>query len=134
MSKKLVASVLSATLIALTPAGLAVKALNSATMSIRYSYIASLSADCTCKNGIATCYGNVTPWDEQHGSQLSITLQEFDNGKWKNLKTWSDSKAKGSTSMTQKYAVSSAGSYRVKVTGKILSADGTVLESQIMYG
>ena len=86
--------------------------------------------DCTCKDDIATCYGNVIPWDAQHGSQLSMTLQEFGSGKCKNLKIWNASKAQGSTSMTKKYPVSTTGAYRIKVTGKILLVDGTVLERQ----
>lgn len=134
MGKNLISVVLSITLFALIPSSLTVKAFNSATMSVRYSYIASLDVDCTCKNDIATCYGNIIPWDEQHGSQLSITLQEFESGKWKNLKTWNDGNSKGSTSITRKYAVSATGTYRIKVTGKILSVDGTVLESQTIYG
>lgn len=131
--KKGFAVILGAMLFAFAPVNLTAKDMSSAAVSPRYAYISELSADCTCENGFATCFGAVCPWGSGYDSQMSMTLQEYNTGKWKDIKTWSGSKTNGGVNLTKTYAVSTSKTYRIKVTGKILSGS-RVLETQTIYG
>lgn len=131
--KKVIAITLGAMLFAFAPVHLMAKGMPAAAVSPRYAYISELSADCVCENGFATCFGAVFPWGSGYDSQMSMTLQEYNTGKWKDIKTWSGSKTNGGVNLTKTYAVSTSKTYRVRVTGKVLSGS-RVLETQTIYG
>lgn len=102
-------------------------------MAPRYTHIKKFHADCSLQGGTVSINAFVSPLNSNYQTSLSVTLQRQEGSQWKNVKTWS---AKGSgtrgTVFSKEYAVKE-GTYRIKVTGKVL--DGTkVLETATIYG
>lgn len=98
----------------------------------RYTYIKRFFGKCSYNNNSVSLSATILPYDAKNQTSLSVTLQRQEGSQWKNVKTWS---AKGSgtrgTVFSKEYAVKD-GSYRIKVTGKVL--DGTkVLETTTIY-
>lgn len=99
----------------------------------RYTQIKSFHAECYRQGSTVLLSATILPYNGSHQTSLSVTLQKREGNQWKNVKTWS---AKGSgtrgTVFSKEYAVKE-GTYRIKVTGKVL--DGKkVLETSTIYG
>lgn len=102
-------------------------------ISPRYTHIKRLVGKCNYNNNLVSLSATILPYDAKNQTSLSVTLQRQEGSQWKNVKTWS---AKGSgirgTVFSKEYAVKE-GTYRIKVTGKVL--DGKkVLETSTIYG
>ncbi len=99
-------------------------------MSVNFISIMSISAGLSIdSNGKATCSGLVTPSDDAYTADITVSLQEYDNG-WTTIKSWTASgEGYDGAYASAKYYVSN-GKYRVKSTAKIYDSAGTLLETQ----
>lgn len=100
---------------------------------LMYTYISRVSAGLTIDEtlGVATCSGSV---DAKSVSSVKVTvrLQRYEDGSWKNVQTWSETGTAGVT-CTKYYAIYRGYSYRVYVTGYVYNAYGVVQESASVY-
>ena len=112
--------------------GMAVIPAHAATVSVlqpRYTHVSVVQAALTIDEslGITTCYGRV---DAKNFDPVKVIvrLQQFKNGYWTTLKSWS---ATGTMSAicSKQYAVYDGYRYRVSVTGYVYDSNGTILET-----
>lgn len=96
----------------------------------RYAYTASISANLSLSDGVASCSGNVQPSNKLHSASITVKLQQNAGGTWTTIASWSGSASSGLTAAASgSKSVSSGYDYRVVSDGKIKNSGGTVLES-----
>lgn len=116
-----------------SPEQYALETVYSQEIAPRYTQIKRFFGKCNYNKNSVSLSATILPYNGSHQTSLSVTLQRQEGSQWKNVKTWS---AKGSgtrgTVFSKEYAVKE-GTYRIKVTGKVL--DGKkVLETSTIYG
>lgn len=81
----------------------------------RYAVIRSKSASISISGTTASCFAKLTA---QSSAALSIkmTLQKKSGSTWSNVQSWSASKSGTSLTLSKTKAVTSGGTYRLKVT------------------
>lgn len=125
--KKLIVSVL----IILTVFALALPASAATIEPIQpmFVYIGGVTAELSIDEtwGIATCTGSLSA-DYVKPVKITVRLQQYKDGSWITLKTWSKT-GTASVVCTGQYAICSGYTYRVSVTGYVLDSEGTILES-----
>ena len=95
-----------------------------------YSYTSSVSAALQISGGTATCSGKIRAISTTNNCSVTATLKRLVDGSWVTVSgaSWSDN-GTGSASASGTKSVSSGYSYRVFVTGKVMSSSGTLLET-----
>lgn len=81
--------------------------------------------------GIATCMGSITA-KNTYPVEVDVRLQQYYDGSWHTLKTWSNTGTMYCAS-SHKYAVYSGYTYRVYVTGYVYNSSGVIIESASGY-
>lgn len=100
---------------------------------LMYTYINSVGASLTIDEtlGIATCSGRVNA-KSIVPVKVTVRLQRYQDGSWKNVETWSETGTAGVT-CTKYYAIYSGYSYRVYVTGYVYDSEGVIQETASVY-
>ena len=93
-------------------------------IQLYYTHTASITAELKITGGTASCYGEIQPKSGVSSSSITVELQQYKNGKWIPLGSWS-----GKTSAKGSKSVASGYKYKVIVTGKMMDAKGKVLET-----
>ena len=88
------------------------------TVSARWVNTMSISCDITFSGRTATCTGEI---DALPGSTISatLTLYKQNGSSWDYVTSWNKTSSSSSLTFTEKYTVSSAGTYRVMLTGTV---------------
>lgn len=97
----------------------------------RFEHLSRISSGLTISSlGRAACGGSFTTYDE-YDSRMTMTLQQFVDSEWVDIKEWSqDFTGSGVKMMDKGYYVKSGYRYRMTVTVEILDSDGSVLETE----
>lgn len=99
----------------------------------RFKYITRISSSLSISNsGYANCTGGFTLYDEYPGN-ITITLQQFSDGRWTDIKEWSEDYTATDTGahlFNKGYYVDSGYRYRLVTVVTITDADGTVIENE----
>lgn len=118
-----------------TPKALALEG-NTADIAVvylepRFEYLSRISSGLTISSaGRAACGGSFTTYD-QYDSRMTMTLQQFSDSGWVDIKEWSqDFTGSGVKMMDKGYYVKSGYRYRMTVMVEILDSDGSVLETE----
>jgi len=110
-SKKIIAFLLICTLLT------SILSFYSSPVSARWMHTMSVSCDVTFSGRTATCTGEI---NAHTGATISatLTLQKKNGSLWDHVTSWTKT---GTTYITfnEKYTVSSSGTYRVIITGKV---------------
>ncbi|MPN35030.1 hypothetical protein SDC9_182524 [bioreactor metagenome] len=95
-----------------------------------YSYTDDVAASLRISGGQATCGGSVSAMNPSNKCSVTATLKRQEGSSWVTVSgaTWSGS-GTGSAFASGTKSVSSGYSYRVFVTGKVMTPSGTLLET-----
>lgn len=95
----------------------------------RFNYINTVYAELSIDEliGVATCSG-VMSSRYAKPVKIIVRLQQYRDGSWVTLRTWSATGTIGA-SYNGQYAVSSGYTYRASVTAYVYDADGGILET-----
>ena len=98
----------------------------------RFTHIYSVSAGLTIDSstGLATCEGFGSSKANDNTVSITVQLQQYKNGVWTTLKSWSGSDTV-SVSVTGLYYVYKGYKYRTNVAVIVYDANGNYLESTI---
>lgn len=101
----------------------------AASVTPRYTYVDSLYARLEIDTtwGIATCEGELIA-KGMNPVEVVVKLQQYKNGQWVTLKTWSAEDEWG-VYRSGKYAIYSGYTYRVYVEGYVYNENGAVVET-----
>lgn len=97
-----------------------------------YTHIGVLSAGLSIDgSGRATSGGIVQTMAANTTLSLTVSLQQYKDGEWKEIKSWTTSGPGNlGLDLSKDHYVSSGYSYRVVVTAKVLDSSSKVLEEQ----
>ena len=99
-------------------------------ISPNYTYIMLLHAGLTINSsGKAQCVGGVDASSNSYDAELTVSLQKYENGSWKSVKSWSDSGTGQSNLLIDEPYYVVRGTYRVRTTARIFDRLGKLLES-----
>lgn len=95
-----------------------------------YTYTDTVSASLQISGGTATCTGKVRAISTTNKCSVTATLKRLEGSSWVTVSgaSWSDT-GTGSASASGTKSVSSGYSYRVFVTGKVMTPSGALLET-----
>lgn len=101
----------------------------SLSLDPRFSYMSRIASSLSVNSlGRASCTGTFTTYDE-YDSTITMTLQQFKDGKWSSIKEWSeDYSGSGIKALDKGYYVASGYRYRVVTVVQIWGTDGKELE------
>lgn len=101
-------------------------------ISPRFDYLSQITCGLTISGwGRANCEGSFTTHD-QYDSRMTLLLQQFKNGSWEDVKSWSeDYTGSGVNAFSKGYYVDSGYRYRVTNTVEILNGNGDVIETEV---
>lgn len=132
------AAPISLSLMLTTPKAMALES-NPADIAIvylepRFEHLSRISSGLTISSaGRAACGGSFTTYD-QYDSRMTMTLQQYVDSEWVDIKEWSqDFTGSGVKMMDKGYYVKSGYRYRMTVMVEILDSDGSVLETEFCY-
>jgi hypothetical protein len=101
------------------------------TVSIQYVYINQASTSLTISpDGTASIYGYVQRTPSGSSIQITSTLQQYSNGSWLNIKSWSEYSTSWSALISETYPVN-RGTYRVRTYYYVSGSNG--YESDNVY-
>lgn len=103
------------------------------TISPRYVNIIVFTSSIDINSsGKATCNSYVQTANSSHQIYLSITLQRYEDGSWKNVKTWSGYDI-GIAELTKSYYIVSGYCYRTAASATVYTSGGSYVESSTIY-
>lgn len=83
-------------------------------------------------NGKAACYSYVDTANSTYTINISMSLQRYVDGYWKNVKTWTSS-GTGDVTLDKSYYVSSGYYYRTGVAATVYTSSGSYVETAYCY-
>jgi len=98
----------------------------------RYSVTQYIDATLSISNGRATALGSICPYDFRP-TQVKVRLQQYIDGNWRTIGMWTNSNTGGISEAGGSEEIDQGYQYRTYTYGKVLSADGTVLEVVSKY-
>ena len=102
-------------------------------ISPRYTYISTVSTNLSISNlGIATCPATCFATNIS-SVKLTCRLQQYKNGVWTTIRTWTDTGA-NMGSISQSVAVYSGYTYRTYISCYVYDATGAIVETAACYG
>ena len=101
-------------------------------ISPRFTYISKVSTNLSISNlGVATCTGSSFATGVS-SVKLICRLQQYKNGTWTTIRTWSDTGTNAAT-VAKSVAVYSGYTYRTYTSCYVYNAAGTLLETVACY-